>query len=101
MRNASRFVLAIFLLVMLVGCAPGPNSLGNTPNEKGEVPGFWRGLWNGIISPITFVISLFTQAVRMYEVHNNGRWYDFGFILGIMIAFGGGAGGACSRRRDR
>ena len=65
------------------------------------MPGFWRGLWNGIIAPITFVISLFTDKVRMYEVHNNGGWYDFGFVLGAMIAFGGsaGGGGVASRRR--
>jgi hypothetical protein len=37
----------------------------------------------------------------MYEVHNNGGWYDFGFILGMMIIFGGGAGGAQARRPRR
>jgi hypothetical protein len=26
----------------------------------------------------------------MYETNNNGRWYDFGFFLGVAIAFGGG-----------
>ena len=45
--------------------------------------------------------SLFTSTVRMYEVHNNGGWYDFGFILGAMIAFGGSAGGTAARRRRR
>jgi hypothetical protein len=35
----------------------------------------------------------------MYEVHNNGGWYNFGFILGMSIIFGGSAGGASSRRR--
>ena len=99
MKSIARIILGVLILALLAGCAAGPNSLQNTPDAKGEVPGFWRGLWNGIIAPITFVISLFTQKVRMYEVHNNGGWYDFGFVLGIMIAFGGGAGGAASRRR--
>lgn len=99
MRIMLRLALCIVVLALIAGCAPGPNSLQNTPDAKGEVPGFWRGLWNGIIAPVTFVISLFTEKVRMYEVHNNGGWYDFGFILGVMIAFGGGAGGAASRRR--
>jgi hypothetical protein len=99
MRNVMRIAVCIFILALVAGCAPGPNPLSRTPDAKGEVPGFWRGLWNGIIAPITFIISLFSEKVRMYEVHNNGGWYDFGFVLGVMIAFGGGAGGAASRRR--
>jgi len=47
------------------------------------------GLWQGLISPLTFIVSLFTDDVSIYEVHNNGGWYDFGFILGIG-AFGSG-----------
>ena len=101
MKILLRVVLCIFVLAIVAGCAPGPNSLQDTPDAKGEVPGFWRGLWNGIIAPVTFVISLFTEKVRVYEVHNNGGWYDFGFILGLMIAFGGSAGGTASRRRRR
>jgi hypothetical protein len=101
MRYVAIAVLAIVSLVLVAGCAPGPNLLRNTPDAKGEVPGFWRGLWNGIIAPITFVISLFTDKVRLYEVHNNGGWYDFGFILGLIIAFGGSAGGTAARRRRR
>jgi hypothetical protein len=100
-RNVSRVIFSIFILALLAGCAAGPNSLQNIPDAKGEVPGFWRGLWNGIIAPVTFVISLFTEKVRMYEVHNNGGWYDFGFVLGAMIAFGGSAGGTAARRRRR
>ncbi len=45
--------------------------------------GFWAGLWHGIIAPITFIVSLFADGVRIYETNNNGRWYDFGFMLGI------------------
>jgi hypothetical protein len=51
--------------------------------------GFLAGLWHGLISPITFVVSLFYPSVRIYEVKNDGLWYDFGFILGVSAAFGG------------
>ena len=54
--------------------------------------GFWLGVWHGIIAPLTFIISLFTESVTLYEVHNNGAWYDFGFVLGAGILFGGGRG---------
>lgn len=52
--------------------------------------GFWHGLWHGIIAPVSFVISLFSDKVAMYAVNNNGGWYDFGFVLGAGILFGGG-----------
>ena len=73
--------------------APGPNKLTDTESERGDVAGFWRGVWHGFTAPVTFVISLFNKNVRVYEVHNNGAWYDFGFLFGLMMIFGGGGGG--------
>lgn len=98
-RSTVRYLL-LGLLVMLVlaACAPGTNPDVGVAAPDGGVAGFWLGLWHGIISPITFVISLFTDGVSLYEVHNNGNWYDFGFVLGAGILFGGGFGGA--RRRS-
>ena len=49
-------------------------------------PGFWLGLWHGFICPITFLVSLFNDHVGIYEVHNDGHWYDFGFVFGILLA---------------
>ncbi len=70
----------------------GPNELLNLENEQGRVAGFWRGLWHGLIAPFTFLISLFKENVGIYETHNNGKWYNFGYILGLMIIFGGNSG---------
>lgn len=95
MRNG--LVAAIGLLavaLLLTACAAGPNPTLGTAPPGGDVAGFWQGLWHGIISPITFLISLFTEDVNLYEVHNNGNWYDFGFVLGAGILFGGGFFGA-------
>ncbi len=69
----------------------GPNPAANTPDEAGRVAGFWLGFWHGIIAPITFVISLFSDKVHVYEVHNNGKLYTLGFLLGAMALRGGGA----------
>jgi len=90
-------LLLVGAVVVLAACAAGPNDATGT----GEDAGFWLGLWHGFISPVTFVISLFTDDVNIYEVQNNGNWYDFGFIFGISMAFGGaaGSGGAGSRRK--
>jgi hypothetical protein len=54
--------------------------------------GFWLASWQGLITPITFVISLFNDEANIYEVNNNGNWYDLGFILGVAIVFSGPAG---------
>jgi len=81
-----------FLALLIAGCA-GPNPIAGTAGAHG-VAGFWSGLWHGMICPIAFVISLFNHAVSMYEVHNNGNWYNFGFILGA------GAWGILGGRRS-
>jgi len=65
------------------------------PGSKYQLPGatpagFWAGLWHGMIVGITFIVSLFTPNVRIYEKNNCGRLYDFGFFLGICATFGGG-----------
>lgn len=99
-RIAVLFLTAA-VLVALASCAPGPNELIRIPNGEGIVAGFWRGLWHGIISPITFVISLFSRNVHLYEVHNNGGWYDFGFLLGMSCVLGGGPAGRAARRSRR
>ena len=93
--------LLILVALVAVGCAAGPNAAAGPAPEAG----FWLGLWHGIIVPVTFVISLFTDDVNVYEVQNSGNWYDFGFILGVSMAFGGtagsGAAGSRSARRRR
>jgi len=45
--------------------------------------GFLGGLWHRLIAPIVFIVSLFVPGVSIYETNNNGRWYEFGFVLGI------------------
>jgi hypothetical protein len=100
--NRTKVVIGVLLvLLVLAGCAPGPNSMAGQPAEDGEVAGFWMGLWHGIIAPVTFIVSLFNKSVEVYEVHNNGGWYSFGFVLGLSIIFGGSSGGAAGSRRRR
>jgi len=92
-------ILVLFLFLFLASCAPGPNTLEKTPNAKGKVAGFWKGLWHGFISPVTFIISLFSKNIRIYEVHNNGNWYNFGFVLGAGLFLQGGILGSRRARR--
>ena len=74
------FILCSILL--LVGCAAGPNTLMDVPSPDGTIAGFWLGLWHGLISPVTFLISLFCNDVSVYAANNTGGWYDFSFLWG-------------------
>jgi len=82
--------IAIALPLILAGCATQMAGV-----VKPEAPGFWLGLVQGFIAPVTFIVSLFSHDVAVYAVPNNGAWYNFGFVLGI----GGFAGGASQTRR--
>ena len=93
--------LLVFGLMLLASCAPGVNELERPKSDENEVAGFRLGLWHGIIAPVTFVISLFNNSISMYEVHNNGGWYNFGFLFGMIVIFGGGGGGAARKGSSR
>ncbi|MDY0231417.1 MAG: hypothetical protein RBR88_02925, partial [Candidatus Saccharicenans sp.] len=78
------------LILLFASCTPGPNTVEKTPDKDGHIAGFLSGLWHGFISPVTFIVSLFTKNVRIYEIHNNGGWYNFGFVLGAGLFLQGG-----------
>ena len=99
------FVAMLITLVLLAGCAPGevtqvdipgvnmelsvpgPNPLVNTPDANEHVAGILPGIWHGIISPVTMVLSFVNPELQMYEVHNDGSQYNFGFLIGAAIVF--------------
>ena len=76
---------------------PGPNSKYTLPDARPA--GFLAGLWHGLISPITFIASVFSPNIRIYETNNRGRLYDFGCIIGISGAFGGSGSSASTSLR--
>lgn len=81
-------LLCVGITILTSGCTANSNPLIKTPDPTyHDVAGFWMGLWHGVICIITFIGSLFSERVHVYEVHNVGCWYDFGFLLGIVISF--------------
>ena len=76
----------VFFILIITGCADV------TPIQDcviDEPSGFFGGLWHGLIAPLSFIGSLFIDDIAMYAVNNNGGWYDFGFVIGASILFGG------------
>lgn len=96
--------LFLLSLVLMVSCAPtvqvttpnstmqlaapGANPLINQPDAQGRVARAGAGLWHGMIAPATLIVSFFNSDVRMYEVHNAGSEYDFGFFVGLALIIG-------------
>ena len=101
MTHARTALVLATMLLLLAACAAGGNELAGTASATHAPFGFWWGLWQGLIAPIAFLVSLFRETVGIYEVHNVGAWYDAGFLLGLSFAFGSGPFGASRRRRAR
>jgi hypothetical protein len=98
-RARIRLATVLVLAALAVSaCAAGPNP--DVAHTAGHA-GFWLGLWHGFITPVTFVISLFTDHVNIYEVRNTGNWYDFGYVLGLTTSLGGSAGSGRAATRGR
>ena len=89
-RQAARAAVMVAAVLVLAACAAGANTVAQA--NQPDAAGFWLGVWQGLISPITFLISLFNNDVNIYEVNNNGNWYNLGFMLGVAVVFSGPAG---------
>ena len=80
-------IILFFTLFLFTSCAEVQNI---EICRTGHVYGFFGGLWHGIIAPVSFVVSLFSNKVAVWAVNNNGGWYTFGFLIGVgSLGFGG------------
>jgi hypothetical protein len=77
-------VLLLALVVIGYGCFPQ-----NGSNTKEDPAGFFKGIWHGWIAPLSLIVSIFSQSVRIYEINNTGWWYDLGFYMAVISGFGG------------
>jgi hypothetical protein len=81
-------LLVVILALVFMNCGPG-NERWNQEINPGNKAGFLIGVWHGVIIIVTFVVSLFTNDVGIYEVNNTGWPYNLGFIIGLNISIGG------------
>lgn len=77
-------ILLVFVLIGLSGCLPGDGSATSS-----DPAGFFWGIWHGWMAPLTLIIGIFDNDIRVYELYNTGWWYDFGFYIAIISGFGG------------
>jgi hypothetical protein len=84
MKNRIFKILLVLLLAMLaMGCADVAQIQFTNPDE--HIYGFWGGTWHGMIMLPSFIGSLIWDDIAIYAVHNNGAWYNFGFIGGFFV----------------
>ncbi|MDZ7608451.1 MAG: hypothetical protein U5K79_23340 [Cyclobacteriaceae bacterium] len=92
-QKSHQALLGFIIILFVASCAP---VVPIDACVSDEPFGFWAGLWHGIIAPFTFFVSLLSDSVAIYAINNNGGWYDFGFVIGAGIIFGGS--GKASKR---
>lgn len=76
--------LTFILIFALSGCVPGDGTY-----TSARPAGFFWGIWHGWVAPISLIIGIFNDSIRIYEPVNTGWWYDFGFYMAIISGFGG------------
>lgn len=82
-----KFFLLVILFVSLsviTGCIPGDGTY-----DAQKSAGFFWGIWHGWIAPISLIIGIFKENIRIYEVNNTGWLYDLGFYIAVISGFGG------------
>ncbi len=97
-KKSCLLLLIVILALVFINCAPG-NEKWDPEINPGNMAGFFAGVWHGAIIIITFIISLFTDDVGLYEINNTGWPYNLGFIIGLNISIGGMFSGGKRRRR--
>ena len=81
----------LLVLFLVTSCAP----VGMSQEEYG----FLYGIVHGFISPFVLIAKLIGANIGLYAENNTGSLYWVGFILGLVLLFGGGGGSYTARRR--
>ena len=77
-------MLVAALCLAMTGCVPGDGT-----SSQSHPAGFLWGVWHGWVAPVSLIISIFRRSIGIYEVYNDGFWYDLGFYMAVISGFGG------------
>jgi len=70
-------------------------------DTSGAPANFWWGLWHGLIIYLSFIASWFDNNIVLYQVHNNGFWYNLGYLIALSVSVGGIARGFRAREKAK
>jgi hypothetical protein len=101
MDEKTKKFIPLFVLIGLVVLAAGiyiiVNHVGMPTRDvdlSGTPANFWLGLWQGLIIILSFIASWFDNNIVLYQVHNNGFWYNLGYLIALCFSIGAFAGGS-------
>ncbi len=77
-------VAAFFLASGIITEFPGHEKF------QTDKAGILSGIIHGAIAPIMLVIALFTKYTA-YEINNTGWFYNLGYIVAMLMVWGGGS----------
>ena len=80
-KNILKISSVLLIPLLLTGCT----FAGDSSTLTAETPGFFMGIWHGIVAPYTLIARFFLD-IKMYAVPNSGFTYDIGFLLGVIGA---------------
>ncbi len=83
LKKIVMIVIICACLFCFISCIPGDGTYIEKP------AGFFSGVWHGWIAPLSLVLGLLDEKIRVYEKINTGWAYDFGFYMAIISGFGG------------
>lgn len=69
--------ITALIAILFVGCG-NSNPLEGTSGNYG----FFSGFWDGFTVLFAFIGKMFGADWNIYEVTNNGNWYNLGFLIG-------------------
>jgi len=78
-KNAFRVSAYVAPLLLLAACG----FVGTEPISGLDPPGFFKGVWQGLLAPWTLIVRLFIH-IKMYAVPHSGWFYDLGFLIGVV-----------------
>ena len=81
MHRALSVSAVVVPLLLLAACG----FVGTAPISDWDPPGFFSGVWHGLLSPWTLILRLFLD-IKMYAVPNTGWFYDLGFLIGVVFS---------------
>lgn len=71
------FIASAGVMMLVAGCG-----FATTGSQNHALPGFWLGVWHGLLAPWALLLRLFFD-IAMYAYPNIGWLYDLGFLLGV------------------
>jgi len=80
-KNIIKIASVFILALILTGCT----FAGDSSNLTSRTPGFFMGIWHGIVAPYTLIVRFFLD-IKMYATTNAGFSYDIGFLLGVIAS---------------